>query len=189
MDRPRIDDGRYGFIFGCFITAIALLGSSTLTQAEPLHEPVLGPKLVCFKYSTFLLGEGEKIIEFTGSPEGMSVTVEGATGTFRIGESEIFAPVKGHKRLVASRGQTKIYRVPSGGGRYAIYGPTTFSDGKDQLVIWLSGDNLRGKSSDRATLDRFEIRDPASVRCEQTFTYSWDFILGTRPHASGQDNH
>ena len=180
---------RYGFIFECFVTAIALLGSPTVTQAEPLEEPVLGPKLVCFKYSTFLLGEGEKIIEFSGSAEAMSVTVEGAFGTFRIGESEIFAPVEGQKRLVASRGHTKIYRVTSHGGRYAIYGPTSFSDGKDRLLIWLSGDNLKGKGSDRAVLDRFEIRDPASVRCAQTFTYSWDFILGTQQDASDEAKH
>jgi hypothetical protein len=149
-----------------------------------MDEPVLGPKLVCFKYSTFLLDQGEKIIEFSGSTEAMSVTVEGASGTLRIGESEIFAAVRGQKRLVASRGQTKIYRVTSERRRYAIYGPTNSSEGKDQLVIWLSGDSLRGNSSDRAVLDRFEIRDPASVRCEQTFTYSWDLIFGAQPDPS-----
>jgi len=160
------------------VTAIALLASSTLARAEPLAEPVVGPKLICFKYSIFLLGEGEKITDFSGSAEAMAITVEGPSGTFRIGESEIFAPAKGRKRLVVSKGQTSIYRVSSQGGRYAIYGPTGFSNGQDRLIIWLSGDNLRGSSTDRGVLDRFEVRDPASVTCQQTFTYSWDFLIG-----------
>ena len=159
------------------VTAIALLGSSALARAEPLDKPVVGQKLVCFKYSTFLLGEGEKITDFSGSAEAMAITVEGPSGTFRVGESEIFAPAKGRKRLVTSQGQTSIYRVSFQGGRYAIYGPTDFSNGEDRLIIWLSGDSLRGRSTDRAVLDRFEVRNPASVRCGQTFTYSWDFLI------------
>jgi hypothetical protein len=172
-----------------FMTAVALLVPSTLTRAAALDEPVLGPKLVCFKYSTFLLGKGEKIIEYSRSPEAMSVTVEGASGTFKIGESEIFAPVQGQKRLIALREQTKIYRVTSERGRYAIYGPTNNSDGKDQLVIWLSGNGLMGKNKDRTILNRFDIRDPDTVKCEQTFTYSWDFILGTQLDTSDQPRH
>ena len=107
----------------------------------------------------------------------MAITVEGPSGAFRIVESDIFAPAKGRKRLVVSKGKTRIYRVSSQGGRYAIYGPTDFSNGEDRLTIWLSGDNLRGRSADQGILDRFEVRDPASVTCEQTFIYSWDFLI------------
>ena len=142
-------------------------------RAEPLAKPVIGPKLICFKYSTFALADGERVTEFSGSPEAMSITVEGPSGDFIIGESEIFAAAKGAKRLVYSNDRTSVYRVSGRGGRYAIYGPTSFSAGKDRLVLWLSGKNLTGKKSDQAVYDRFTVRDVVGLNCEQTFTYSW----------------
>lgn len=148
---------------------------SASVQAEPPGRPVVGPKLVCFKYSTFELAKGESISPISGSPEGISLSVEGPSGRFTIGESEIYASVKGAKRLVHSNASTSVYRVPGKNGRYAIYGPTSFSDGKVRLVIWLSGENLKGKKSDQAVFKRFTVRDPAGVVCEQTFTYSWGF--------------
>lgn len=158
------------FNYALFLSAVLISAS---VQAEPSRRPVTGPKLVCFKYSTFELAKGESISPISASPEGISLLVEGPSGRFTIGESEIFAAVKGAKRLVLSKNLTSVYRVRGKNVHYAIYGNTDFSNGKARLVIWLSGETLRGKRSDRAVLKRFTVRDPAEVGCEQTFTYSW----------------
>lgn len=152
----------------------ALIAGSGVARGEPLDKHVIGPKAICFKYSTFALADGESITDFSGSPEGMSITVNSPSGNFAIAESEIFASAKGAKRLVFSSGRISVYRVSGPAVRYAIYGPTSFSHGQDRLVIWLSGQRLKGKKTDHAVYDRFEIRDPAAVQCQQTFTYSWE---------------
>ena len=162
--------------FSKWITAIALSCiASSGAIADPLDKPVTGPLLVCFKYSTFMLEEGERISDFSGSPEAMSIMVDGPTSSYEIGESEIFASPKGKKRFVASKDGTAVYRVSDHGGRYAIFGRTTFSKDKDRLVIWLSGKGLDGKKSDASVYNRFEVRDPAGIKCDRTFTYSWGF--------------
>ena len=163
------------FKIATIVAAIFLAPAAA--QAEPLDKPVTGPKLICFKYSTFSLAEGETLTDFSGSPEAMSITVNSSLGQFTISESEIFASEKGSRRLVFSNGLTAIYRVSDRGGRYAIYGPTSFSDGKSRLVIWLSGKGLKGKKSDEAVYDRFAIRNVAGLKCGQTFTYSWSFYF------------
>jgi len=158
-------------------TVLALVSLGTVAaRADTLDKPVIGPKLICFKYSTFSLGEGESIAEMSGSPEGMSITVTSPSGDFSIGESEIFASTKRAKHLVLSNGSTSVYRVSGGGGRYAIYGSTSFSNGKDRLVIWLAGKGLKGRKSDKGVYSRFAVRDPSGLKCEHTFTYSWDFL-------------
>jgi len=148
----------------------------TAAGSEPLQRgPVEGPKLLCFKYSTFKLLLGEKVTDLSGSPESMSIRVERPPRMYRIGESEIFAPGRGARRLVFSHGRTSVFAVSGYERRYAVYGPASFSDGKDRLLIWLSGSALQGTSADAAIYRRFEVRDPATVKCDHVFTYSWDF--------------
>jgi hypothetical protein len=154
--------------------AILMIGA-TAGGAAPLEKPVVGPKLICFKYSTFFLREGERVTDLSGSPEGISIKVESPSGGIEISESEIFAPAKAAQSIVASSNKTSVYRVPSRGGRYAIYGPTSFSDGNDRLVILLSGAGLIGNRNDASVYGRFQVRDTAGLRCEHTFTYSWEF--------------
>jgi len=157
-----------------WIAALALSGIvSCNVFADPLDRPVEGPKLVCFKYSTFMLEEGERITDFSGSPEGMSITINGPADSFQIGESEIFAPPKGEKRLVSSKEGTTVYRLLGHGGRYALFGRPSFSPEKDRLVIWLSGKALKGTKDDARVYSRLLVRDPATFKCDQTFTYSW----------------
>jgi len=154
------------------IAAMFFIGTS-VARADPLDKPVTGPKLICFKYSTFILAGGESITDFSGSPEAMSIIVDSPSGEFTIGESEIFAPAKGPKRLVFSNGRTSVYRISDQGDRYAIYGPTSFSAGKDRLVIRLRGQRLNGDRRDEGVFNRFEVRDLTALKCEQIFTYSW----------------
>jgi hypothetical protein len=159
-------------------TAFALLAScGTLgvrpAPAEPLDPAVPGPKLICFKYSTFALLKGERITEFTAGAEAMSLVVETRQGAFEVGESEIFASPK-RKRLAArSRGETKVFAVPGKEPQYAIYGRTSFSPNVSRPVIMLSGSGLIGSGRDRGIYARFLVRDPRSARCDERFGYSW----------------
>lgn len=156
------------------VTAIWVVALSSSTNADPLNPPVTGPKLICFKYSTFALDPDESITDVSGSPEGISVTVKGPSGSYSIDESEIFAPAKGRNQLVYTRNGTHVYRVTETEIRYAIYGRTSFSKDKDRLVIWLSGDALKASNSPDI-YRRVEVRDPAGIKCQHTFTYSWEF--------------
>jgi hypothetical protein len=142
-------------------------------RAEALDRPLTGPKWICFKYSTFFLNDGERVADFSGSPEGVRIKVENSSGSYEVGESEIFAPVERRKQLVFSVGKTRVYRIFGRGRGYVIYGPTDFSQGDDRPIIALSGEALRSVTNDRNIFDRLEVRDPRSVKCEQTFTYGW----------------
>jgi hypothetical protein len=155
------------------VGTIVLIAVNTSVCAEPLDRPLTGPKWVCFKYSTFFLNDDERVAEFSGSAEGMRIKVESPSGSYEIAESEIFAPVKGGQQLVFSVGKTRVYRIFGRGRGYVIYGPTSFSQGNDQPIIALSGEALRSATSDRSIFDRLEVRDPRTVKCEQTFTYGW----------------
>lgn len=162
---------------GIFLAAVATLCiGAGAASAESLKNPVIGPKLICFKYSTFTLNEGERITHSSGSPEGVSITVESPSGDFEVGEGEIYAQPKNARRLVYSKGRTSVYRVSGRRNMYAIYGPTSFSEGKDRLVIWLSGVNLKGGKGDRGVYQRFTVQDTSALGCQHTFTYSWDFL-------------
>jgi hypothetical protein len=155
----------------------AVLFCPALAFAEPLSKPVDGPKLVCFKYSIFSLLPGEHVTDSDGSPESTRVKVSGRYGSYEIGESEIFATPKTQKTLVQAAGNTKIYLFAGHRKIYGIFGPTSYSDGEDRLVIILSGGALHGNKRDAAIYERFAVRDPASVECQAGFTYSWGAFL------------
>jgi hypothetical protein len=160
----------------------ASLVSSVPVLADPLTEPVVGPKLICFKYSTFALVDGERIVDFRGDMEGMAIKIASPGGAYEVAESEIVGWARGANRLVFSRKRTRVYRVAGRERRYAIYGPTDFSDGKNLLLIRLSGVALRGTVRDAGIYQRFEVRAPSELKCDAKFTYSWGF-LGPRPSA------
>ena len=107
---------------------LALLAcNSTICNAEPLK----GPGLVCFKYSTFQLLAGETVTDQGGSPEATMIKVTGSAGSYEIGESEIFATPRGERELVDAREQTKVYLIKAQDNLYGVYDlltiPTDFS--------------------------------------------------------------
>jgi hypothetical protein len=156
---------------------LALLAfNSTVCDAEPLK----GPGLVCFKYSTFQLLAGETVTEQSGSPEATMIKVAGSAGSYEIGESEIFATPRGERELVDARNQTKVFLIMARDKLYGVYGPTPFSTGGDRLVIRLSGRALRWDARDAAIYQRFEVRKPPSSGCRVAFAYSWDQFLPPR---------
>lgn len=156
---------------GAVATAVACV---TASQAEPLAKPVVGPRLVCLKYSSFALLADERITDLDGSPESEQLTVRGSSGTYTVGESEIFA-TKGLKRLVYTAAGTKVYKVGRERVRYAITGPTSYSDGREVLVVWLAGDALSGRVTDADIYKRFAVGDPKTVKCQSGYTYGWNF--------------
>lgn len=156
---------------------LALLACNwTICNAEPLK----GPGLVCFKYSTFQLLAGETVTDQSGSPEATMIKVTGSAGSFEIGESEIFATPRGERELVDTREQTRVYLIRARDKLYGVYGPTPFSTGGDRLVIRLSGRALRWDARDVAIYQRFEVRKPPSSGCLAVIGYSWDQFLPPR---------
>lgn len=150
--------------------------NSAICNAEPLK----GPGLICFKYSTFQLLAGESVTDQDGSPEATNIKVTSSAGSYEIGESEILATPRGERELVDAREQTKVYLIMARNKLYGIYGPTPFSPDGDRLVIRLSGRALRWDARDAATYQRIEIRKPPSSGCRAVFTYSWDQFLPPR---------
>lgn len=153
--------------------------------AEPLGHPVVGPKLICFKYSTFSLLAGERITDFSSSPEAMSVKIQGARDSYTIAESEIFKQLKHTEQPLFQHEGMSVYRirVPWNQGEdhngidYGLYGRTRFSIDKDRLLLLLYGPLIRGGASDARIYERLRVRDVASVACQFHFTYSFEDFL------------
>lgn len=152
-----------------------LLFVDAATAAAPPSKLVEGPMLLCFKYSTFQLAHHERVTDFSGSAESMSVEIEGRNGTYKIGESEIWAEPKNRGQIVSEHDRTTVYKAP-GKRRYSVYGPTDYSPNQPRLLIWLSGEALHGNSKDKSIYERFDVRDPKGASCGHGFTYSWDFL-------------
>ena len=167
-DEDGIRPDRWFSRLGLCAIFLAVFGNSA--QATPLNPPVAGPKLLCFKYSTFSLGAAERVIDFTAGEEGVMILVDGPSGHYEIDESEIFAAPPIAKHLVYSTGEEKIYRIAVE-QRYAIYGSHDFY--KDRPLLWVSGAAVKGTRHDLPILKRFDVRDPREVKCEQKFTYGW----------------
>jgi hypothetical protein len=141
-------------------------------SAAPLDEPVAGPQLVCFKYSTFSLGKGERITDFSGVGEDMTLLVEHPKGSLRISEGEVWGEPEQAKELVLQHDRTTVYRlVIDNEPRYAVYGPFPYA--KHKLLIWVSGTALRGTRDDIDIVSRFNIEDTDEAKCKSQFSYSW----------------
>ena len=153
------------------------LGLLQPAAADRLKDPVAGPKLVCFRYSTFTLLQGERVTDFTGGPEGMSIRIAGVAGPYEIDESDNSAGPSGPRQLLLTHGHTSVYQVAGRKRTYTVYTDTGFYEGKEQFLIVLSGQALRGKSKDADIYRRFDVRDPSKVTCDATFTYGWDFFM------------
>ena len=152
--------------------ALLTLASSPAISAPP-KSPVVGPMLLCFKHSTFNLLAGERVADFSGGFERMSLTIDGPSDVYTIAESEIFASIRRALRPVFSSDTTHVFRALGGHPKYAIYGRPSFSPDQDRLVIWLSGPALKGSNEDAAIYSRFDVRSIDYDKCGHGFTYSW----------------
>ena len=140
--------------------------------------PVIGPKKICLKYSSFDLLDGERVTDSGGGVESMWLQIGRRVGRFDVRESEIFAESKVPRTLVATLGGTKVYRMMGGGTvSYALYGHAHFLGDGDKLVIVLSGSAFTGGKADAAIYGRFQIGDPIGAKCDQYYDYGWEYVL------------
>lgn len=157
--------------FLCILCAASGFTSVTGTRAEVPEAELSSPRLICLKYSSFELFEGEKITGGSGDMESMRLTINGPAGEFDVKEGEVWAPLQGEKHLVSSKEQTRVYSVPGERPQYAIYGSHPLF--RDRLLIWLSGPALKGTAEDSKIYGRFTIAAPNPAECFQSFSYSW----------------
>jgi hypothetical protein len=167
-----------GLIGGIGVLAQALIILRPAAGHAELSRPVEGPKLICFKYSTFALAAGERVTDMARSPEAVQITIMGPRGAYNIGESEIIGAQRATPKPIYANGPTKVFQLRSKSWLYGVFGPTSFSDGADVLVDVLSGRVLRSGAYAAEVYRRIEVRDPASARCEATFSYSFGDFLG-----------
>ncbi|WOB78348.1 hypothetical protein [Brevundimonas nasdae] len=141
------------------------------------HREIIGPKTLCFKYSSLQLVEGERVADVRVGLEGMGIEVEGPQGRYSVQESEIFARPATLGRRVNRNEGTNYYR--SGNPvSYAIAGRTSYSPDRDTLVVRMSGPALAGRTTDAEIYRRVTVADPASLRCDNRYLYGWDIALG-----------
>lgn len=138
---------------------------------------IVGPKKLCFKYSSFQLAEGERVADIRIGMEGMGIEVEGPFGRYSVRESEIFAKPAMLGRRVSRHDDTKYYRNGDPVS-YAVTGRTSYSPERDTLVLWVSGPALTGQRTDAAIYSRVTVGDPALQRCDYRYLYGWDVALG-----------
>lgn len=155
---------------------IALATGSSAWVGTPEPE-IVGPKLLCFKYSSFQLLEGERVTDVRMGLEAMVIEVDGPLGPYTVAESEIFRrPARLGARVVRSGGTTYYRRgnPPS----YAVTGRTRHSTERDTLVLWVSGSALTGQGVDAAVFTRVMVGDPAQLPCDYRYLYGWDVAFG-----------
>ena len=155
---------------------VLTLALATGAQDAP-QPPILGPKRLCFKYSSFLLEANERVTEVQMGLEGMGIEVEGPLGRFTVRESEIFAKPENLGERV-SRNQDTSYYLNGKPLSYAVRGRTSYSPDRETLVLWLSGPALTGQATDMTIYNRIAVGDPASLPCDKRYLYGWDIILG-----------
>ena len=161
-------------VFG--ITLILVLATGSAGRADAPEHEIIGPKTLCFKYSSFQLTEGERVADVRIGLEGMGIDVEGLRGRYSVRESEIFARPASLGRLVSRRDNTNYFRSDRP-ARYAITGRTSYSLNRDTLVLWVSGFALTGRRADATIYNRVTVGDPASLRCDMRYLYGWDTAL------------
>jgi len=160
------------------IIALTLaLAAGGAVQVEAPDREIIGPKTLCFKYSSFQLLDGERVVDVRIGLEAMGIEVEGPHGRYSIRESEIFAKPRMLGRRVHRNGVTAYYRSRSAAS-YAITGRTSYSPDRDALVLWLSGSALTGRAADATIYSRVTVGDPASLRCDRRYLYGRDIALG-----------
>ena len=161
-----------------FIIALTLaLATGSAGGLDAPEREIIGPRTLCFKYSSFQLVEGERVADVRIGLEGMGIEVEGPQGRYSVRESEIFARPATLGRRVNRNEGTSYYR--SGNPvRSAIIGRTSYSPDRDTLVLWVSGSALTGRTADATIYSRVTVGDPASLLCDNRYLYGWDIALG-----------
>ncbi|MDF2384636.1 hypothetical protein JMG10_24405 [Nostoc ellipsosporum NOK] len=155
--------------------ALALLVLPFAQGAEARPERLKGPLAICFNYSSFDLPAGQMLDDFKAGTETMRARVKGRGAGYEIVESELWGMPADRGTLVATYGDTHVYRLGDGRGTaYAVDGPARFFRGEERRIVRLQGRVFTGDARDAAIYSRFRIVDPATAPCKHRFVYGWD---------------
>jgi hypothetical protein len=140
--------------------ALALLAASD--AVEQVH---VGPARVCFVNGSFDVSRGETFQTLVGGLHSVLIDVKGPFGSFRVSESDI--------RRLPTRGSRVVRPVPGGTvvrfgkGRRTIYMIYLASDpdGYSYSRLWIQGDAIRGRDTDRRIVDRASMNENAPADC------------------------
>ncbi len=136
-----------------------------------------GPLAICLESTRIDLDKGHRsYLDYLGIHAG-SVRIVTAQGEIKISEGDIWAILKGMKRLYDTANGF-IDRIGRGRRtRYLIYAPSEYSE---KLVprVWVEGSGIRGTKADRRILDRVTVSKKPPEKCDQRFDYGWDMLLG-----------
>lgn len=158
-----------------FILALAaLLQTGVIApQAE-----VIGPKTICFAHSSFALNAGERVESEQIGAHGVSLRIQGPSGFYEITENEAMRMPARLGRKVHQSGDTSIFRSRSRPVSYAFIAPTTSSRSEPRMIAFISGEVLSGGANDALIYRRLTVADPSLTRCDHTYRYGFDAMLG-----------
>ncbi|MBT2186598.1 hypothetical protein [Sphingobium nicotianae] len=150
------------------LLVLAMLGGSAHGWAEPRKTKAGDAQLICFRYGTFRLLADERVVDYKIGIDVTSVTIGSRTDKITISESSAWpVPTQPREQLLA-KGQTEIYRYGGAAHRYAVMAPAP-GGMEAKPLIWLSVVPLTGNGDDAAIYARVELRDPGTVKCQQSF--------------------
>lgn len=152
------------------LLVLAMLGGSASGMAEPRKAKGKddGAQLICLRHSTLQLLEGERITDYKIGIEVTRVTIGSRTGSFTISESKTWPVPTELRELILANGATQVYRYGGAAHRYAVMAPADWQpEGKP--LLWLAIMPRTADSDDAAIYSRIEVRDPATVKCHQSF--------------------
>lgn len=156
--------------------AVAWSVATVASSAEPAGPILVGPGRVCFKYSSFDLLADERIETFDAGVHGAIIQITGPAGSYSISEGNHFARRGVRARVEEGRG-VKVYRGRVDGKLvYGVEWVLPNRTGQPQIIVWIAGAALTGQDGDRAVYRRVTAGDPATMKCDQRFTYGWDAV-------------
>lgn len=139
---------------------------------------VVGPKIICFAYSSFALNAGERVVSEQIGAHGISLRIQGRSGFYEITENEVMRMPARLGRKVHQSGDTSIFRSRSRPFSYAFVVPTASSRSEPRMVAFISGEVLSGGADDASIYRRFTVADSSLTRCDHTYRYGFDAMLG-----------
>lgn len=162
------------------IPAQALAMVALLFQAAdaPRSQELQGPMMVCFRYSAFSLNADERMVVTQLGLHGVSVEVDGPTGSYRVSENEIYrTPAHPGTRVHQENGATvfRSFRRPVS---YAFLSRTALSSDRPRMIAVIAGDALTGGAGDASIYRRLKVGDPSQMRCDHRYGYGWSAVLG-----------
>jgi hypothetical protein len=152
------------------------LAGLTLATGTP-EVDVVGPMTLCFRYSSFMLGDGESVEEVQMGIHGLEVAIASPPGRYEVHENEILASPRPLGRRVLRTETASVYRLLEPSVSYAILARPEFSRDRDVMLLVLTGDALEGNDADARIYARVTVGDPTSMHCDRRYLYGWDAVL------------